>query len=538
MSEQGSASGTRNIVIVALVALVVAAIVLLGLYLQARSMLREEALLATAAVEQADADAATSQASFDSLQQTSEAIAIAATEAAETAVAEVAALEEDVDSAEADIADLREQSTQAAGTAVAEVDALGTQVAIEAGTATRSALIAVSTQERAAFQLQRDAATAGAVAAAGTRDVAAAQATDTRQADIATREAATAAAQVLELEAQAAQVEESATDVAARATIAAELNAIDASVAEETAVAAAEVAEMQETELADMSDMLATQSAADTDAQAQMTQAAVAMDGMATEVAELNDQQATQETLLGTQAAQLEEQATEMAATPTPTTEAVTPQQEPTEAPLVTVAPSGTELPPSAQTGDTTGIEASLSTLSILPRDLSFIDGIDSFAFDLANEDNVIVGEPFVSTYGDFVTAATMAWGDGAEEDYCGFIFRRDETGDNYYTVEIDRRGSVRFFIRADGEWLPGESTPSSNAVLTGLDDLNDLILVAQESSFVFFVNGEEVLEMVDETHSESGGVSIMSGTFEGSDESGCTFTNAGIWDLTAPVKQ
>ncbi|MEL7232976.1 MAG: hypothetical protein AAGK74_00690 [Chloroflexota bacterium] len=545
--------------IVALVALVIAAIVLLGLYLQARSNLQEETMLATAAVEQAEADSATAQASFDGLQQTSEAIYISATEAAETAIAEIEVLEGDVEVAEGDIAALEEQATQSAGTAVAQVDALGTQVAVEAATATRDALSAVSTIERFAFEQQRDIATSGAVAADGTRVVSAARATATRSAaqieqgaatagavaaeatrsvsvaratdaradDLATREAATAVAQVSELEAQAASAEQAASDVAARATIAAEINALDAAVADEVATSMAEDAAAQQTEIADMTDQMATQGAEAAQVEEEIASAQ-------TEVAALNDQQATADALIATQSAQLAQQSTQMADPPTEET----PELEPTEAPLLTAVPSGTELPPSTQTGDTDAIEGPLSTLSILPRDLAFIDGIDSFSFDLSNEDNVIVGEPFVSNYGDFVTAVTMAWGDGAAEDYCGFIFRRDETGDNYYTVEIDRRGSVRYFIRTDGEWVPGESNSSSNAVATDVDDLNDLILVAQGNSFIFFVNGEEVLAMTDETHSESGGVSIMSGTFEGSDDSGCTFTNAGIWDLSAPIKE
>jgi hypothetical protein len=182
-------------------------------------------------------------------------------------------------------------------------------------------------------------------------------------------------------------------------------------------------------------------------------------------------------------------------------------------------------------------LASALATVSILPDDLAFVDGFELFEFDLSNEDNVIVGEPFVSSYGDFVATTQMGWGNGALEDYCGFIFRRDETGDNYYTIEIDRRGSVRFFIRADGEWVPGEAN-SSGEILTNVSDVNDLVLVAQGDNFVFFVNGQEVLSMVDDTHTESGGVSIMSGTFEGSNEAGCSFVNSRIWDLSTAANQ
>ncbi len=172
---------------------------------------------------------------------------------------------------------------------------------------------------------------------------------------------------------------------------------------------------------------------------------------------------------------------------------------------------------------------AILAENGIRPSDLQQAESLASQEIDLTDEDDTILTEQLGNSYRNAIIATDLAWGPGSTDDYCGFAFRRVD-GDNYYTVEIDRIGEARFFEREGGEWFIGTQT-FSDAIRIEADAINTLVLVIDGTQFTLYVNRQEVLGFSDTTLA-SGTLGLAAGTFQGSDEAGCTFTNVATWRI------
>lgn len=154
---------------------------------------------------------------------------------------------------------------------------------------------------------------------------------------------------------------------------------------------------------------------------------------------------------------------------------------------------------------------------------------------DLTGEDNLIQWEYFAGdgSYTDFVAATSFLWGPGNEEDACGLVFRMAD-GDNYYAIQLDRKGNVWFEERDGGQWERAKSV-SSSALATGAMDQNHVVLAGVGSTFHLLINGEHAAQF-DDPSNESGRVGVSMSTFEKSNATYCIFLNAWLWDLSSAV--
>jgi hypothetical protein len=156
---------------------------------------------------------------------------------------------------------------------------------------------------------------------------------------------------------------------------------------------------------------------------------------------------------------------------------------------------------------------------------------------DNSGEDNLVTWNRFDKNYGDFVLGAKIGWGAGANDDYCGFTFRDlNQEGDNntLYAIHINRLGRLWFAELTDSDW--GDNTYGNGEFLNvGASDTNDIILVGVGTTFSVYVNGHYSAQFQDDTL-VNGLVGLMGGTFENSDESGCTFTDAFVFSLDSAV--
>ena len=217
--------------------------------------------------------------------------------------------------------------------------------------------------------------------------------------------------------------------------------------------------------------------------------------------------------------------------TPVPTdTPSPTPTATATETPTSTptALPSPTPLLPGVLP-DT--VRTALAAAGIAPQDGVLAAQRDRQAIDLTGEDDLIRWERFAGQFGDFAIGAIIQWGPGAAEDQCGFLFREVDA-DNFYTVQIARTGSVWFTPWLNGAW--GDTVNGDGSLVrTGREERNQFVLVARGSVFTVFLNGQRAGQFEDPALA-AGQAALMAGTFDESDETRCTFTDAWVFDLSA----
>jgi len=223
-------------------------------------------------------------------------------------------------------------------------------------------------------------------------------------------------------------------------------------------------------------------------------------------------------------------------ATPTPTD---TPTNTPTDTPTATLTATPRPIETPNARPDSIDIDdqaAILASFGIAEDNGEEADFVEETTVDLTGEDDLLRWESFDGTYTDFVVSATIHWGPGATEDYCGFRFRGEGT-ENLYIVDIDRNGGLYFEYKLDNEWQEIVDGNGRN-INTDQDDTNQLVLIAVGDTFWVYLNGEFAGELVDNTL-PSGEVALLAGTYDESDETNCVFEDAWIWTLeTSPFNQ
>ncbi|MBC6934369.1 MAG: hypothetical protein DWB42_00845 [Chloroflexi bacterium] len=170
-----------------------------------------------------------------------------------------------------------------------------------------------------------------------------------------------------------------------------------------------------------------------------------------------------------------------------------------------------------------------LHLAEISPQDGYLAARLDRRVADLTGEDNLLRWHYVPGEYGDFVAGTTIAWGPGAEEDYCGFIFRLRDS-ETFYVVQINQQESLWFNRKLDGTWQDAEYADDV-ALATGPGEKNQLLLVADGDTFDVYVNGEYA-DTFEADDLDSGRVGVMAGTYDESDETNCTFTRTWVWVL------
>jgi protein-disulfide isomerase len=490
MTQQSSSNS--NLFIVVIVALVIAAGVLLTLWLNVRGAANTLSINATEAVEAADAAlseaqaaateaAETAEANITSLEESGTEIAVAATEAADNAAnlldeaegnisdleSTIGSLNVDLDAAIAEATD----SAEAAANNIATLEADGAAVAAAATDAARESRSASISAQSDLLSIQAE-ATSAANTLQGLQDDATQAARDSR-------------AEAIESEGNLLALQADATaDAKANATAAAEMGAAADEANAEAAAFGTEVALAQ---------------------------------------AEIDSLSAAATTEAGNLQATIVAQEDQIASLQVPPT---VPPPPPTLVP--TAAP--TEVPPIS--GGQAELESALTVVGLTLDDISVEANADDLFVDLTDRDDTIrtfaINEE--STYSSFVLVGDITFETDAVDDYCGYTFHRSDE-DNYYTAEIDREANARFFARFNAEWsqINAINTPSIN---TSSGSTNTVILVVQGNSFTLFVNGVEALSASDSRMSD-GVVTIMGGTFQNSDVTGCLFNNVALYSIS-----
>ena len=228
-------------------------------------------------------------------------------------------------------------------------------------------------------------------------------------------------------------------------------------------------------------------------------------------------------------------------ATDTPTiTPSPTPTETPTETPTSTLTPSETPTRtpiPSPTPGVPQYVSQALADIGVALDTGYLAEEKRQDSIDNTGEDNLVSWNRFDGTYTDFVLSATIGWGAGATDDYCGFVFRDVGEGNDtntLYAIHIDRLGRLWFAELTESEW--GENTFGNGEFINiDIDDTNDVTLIGAGETFSVYVNGEYSAQFQDDTLT-TGLVGLMGGTFESSDESGCAFSDGFVFSLDSAV--
>lgn len=109
----------------------------------------------------------------------------------------------------------------------------------------------------------------------------------------------------------------------------------------------------------------------------------------------------------------------------------------------------------------------------------------------------------------DFYFSVELTQPDLAPADQ-GFTFRENEDG-NYYYFSLNNRGYYELWMYFDG-WIEMVSATDSTAIRP--QESNQVAVLAEGDRFVFFINGQYVLEVVDATLPE-GMVGLAAGVHD-----------------------
>ncbi len=113
----------------------------------------------------------------------------------------------------------------------------------------------------------------------------------------------------------------------------------------------------------------------------------------------------------------------------------------------------------------------------------------------------------------------------------CGaLLFRIDSTVTKYYYFRVCQDGSYALFIyNTTGTNLL--YSPSSSAVHAGLNQSNVVAVVAQGSTFDFYINQQKVDNTADSTYSH-GAIGLVADGFPNNSPAEVVYSNAKVWKL------
>ncbi|MFC2082084.1 family 16 glycoside hydrolase [Candidatus Bipolaricaulota bacterium] len=110
-----------------------------------------------------------------------------------------------------------------------------------------------------------------------------------------------------------------------------------------------------------------------------------------------------------------------------------------------------------------------------------------------------------------------------------GIVFRLDDW-DNYYGFRISPTGTYSIWKEVGGSWTDLVGWTSSAAIREDIAT-NHLTVLADGSSLVFLINGEEVDEVVDTSFS-TGFIGIYARTYDGSTNVHVAFDDIVVTEL------
>jgi WD40 repeat protein/type II secretory pathway predicted ATPase ExeA len=194
--------------------------------------------------------------------------------------------------------------------------------------------------------------------------------------------------------------------------------------------------------------------------------------------------------------------------------------------------PEPTPLAPTPEPQIANQIEETLSDIGIPLNSGEVAEEARGVTIDMSGEDNLITWDDSAlpGAYEDMVMGITFRWGPGAEEDTCGIVFRLQDS-DNFYTLDINQFGDIRFQSLIDDEWNADETEDADALVNVGEGEENELVLVARGDTLRVYLNGEFAAEFNDREF-ERGTVALVAGTYDESEESFCEFDYAWVFEL------
>ena len=130
-------------------------------------------------------------------------------------------------------------------------------------------------------------------------------------------------------------------------------------------------------------------------------------------------------------------------------------------------------------------------------------------------------------SFSDFILTVEATPHDTDEHYSYGLNFREDENF-NSYTFEIGNDGLYTIQVY-DGEWRTLKDWSSTGAINVG--ETNELMVIAEGDSLTFFVNGEQLTQLEDDTLS-AGTVGLLVDIFEDDSSAAVDFDNLIIREL------
>lgn len=255
--------------------------------------------------------------------------------------------------------------------------------------------------------------------------------------------------------------------------------------------------------------------------------------------------------LLGTACNPLAAPPTETATPLPPPTETATP--EPTETPVPTATATETPLPTATATPDakataaahaTATVEAALGDINDILEDygystkeghLGFIHDPVSVTVDTYGERHHITDYPEMD-FGDFVLHSDVTWNTSSGLAGCYIVFRSDgdlERGRNYQLLTIRLQGlplwGIGVYNNGYGEPLNPEGLLPDGAFEDTQGSTNEIVIVAEESKFTVYANGERLGTQVSGKLAKG---AIAFGAMQESGTTTCEYKHTWVWSL------
>lgn len=131
------------------------------------------------------------------------------------------------------------------------------------------------------------------------------------------------------------------------------------------------------------------------------------------------------------------------------------------------------------------------------------------------------------TNFSNFVYKISMTITTGNEG---GVVFRGDSANGQYYLFRIDINGNYAFELY-DGKAYTLLASGFSSAILTGLDESNDLAVIADKGAFYLFVN-QTYVDGANNTALKTGQIGVAA--YNTSLPATVDFSNAEVWTLSS----
>jgi hypothetical protein len=149
----------------------------------------------------------------------------------------------------------------------------------------------------------------------------------------------------------------------------------------------------------------------------------------------------------------------------------------------------------------------------------------------------VLSWQPLNVEVSNFVIYTEFTWdSDDTDETACGVSFRDNSKGDFYLSL-VRKSGDGFLWLSLADQWQNSVSDSYINNVKKGNNEVNTLILIAEDEQITLIVNNSIYYQVMDSSLN-SGSISFITGTAKASNT--CSFRNSWIWEInkSAPVPQ